>query len=762
MNKKPGRLENLLSRNEKATLNLGLVTADELKRMARFWFGTTAANKMRKAELLTGIAAVFKDKTRLEEGVRSLSDQERQILAVFRRYGGALSGPLLMCEALQRGLHDKTVERRGFYDPTKATNPVEQLGTKLFLLTRDGGVYGGRSYYGYGYHHSFPDLVLQPIVRDLIKPADALPWKSSGLKSEPTTTQRRAPAQVALDLCDLAQALARGGSWMTNRGGSLAKSVQNRLKKTIPGGDNDPMRPPAVESLYYEILRGLGAIEADTDGGVINLAVVQSNLRQPDVVQCWHWARSWITARLWQDGIGVVPERTNRQDSARIEPKTMQTAREVLTWALCRVATGKNEWLDLEAFLGDLWSATGEDIIQFYWNEYVWRPDFASAKSKQEITGDKARRRAYWLDREGTWAANAILGTLYYLGLVERGRYGSRNQEHHCFRLTDAGIAVFGAPEVQAAESPHDPHFLTVQPNHEVIAYLDAADASEVWPLAQMARRVSSTSGFVQSFTLTRDSIYQALKSGLQLSEIQRFLIEHSKTGLPANVAHSLVEWGTRRESLVLRTGVSLGISTAEADGAFQSLPRARWVGNNFILLPGSAGRGQKLQRVVNHGGAPARTWRVDEHGKVILIGEVDSVTPARLGQFADPGDPDWQISSASVRRARDRGIPAEQILGWLAEHLTDELPPVLETAIRNWSSPACVFLGNLLMLRIAQPQACAAVLASQRLRPVLLEHVPPNWFIIREERRTELEQLLTEIGYSIDDSYHPQSSESR
>ena len=103
----------------------------------------------------------------------------------------------------------------------------------------------------------------------------------------------------------------------------------------------------------------------------------------------------------------------------------MQSAREVLAWALCSVAQGKNEWLDLETFLCDLWSATGEDIIQFYWSDYAWSPNFASAKSKHETTGDKSRRRAFWLDREGTWAANAILGTLYYLGLVERGRCGS-------------------------------------------------------------------------------------------------------------------------------------------------------------------------------------------------------------------------------------------------------------------------------------------------------------------------------------------------
>lgn len=755
MSKKTIQLENILTRKEKAALNLDLINADELKRIARFWFGTTVSNKMRKAECLNAIEGVFKDRKRVEEGICSLSDQERQILSVFKRYGGALSGPLLMCEALQRGLRDEKVERGRYYREPQTNDPVEQLGNKLFLVTPGGHAYSNRSYYSYGYQRSYPDLVLMPIVGDLIKPADPLPWSSSTSASVPTTAQQRSTAQVALDLWSIAQALAQGGSWMTNRGGSLAKSVQNRLKKIMPGGEQDPMMPPAVESLYYEILRGLGAIDADTDGGAIDLAAVEKSLRQSAVVQSWHWARAWIHARLWQDGIGVVPDRNKRDESARIELEKMIHAREVLVWALCRVAHGSNDWLDLETFLGDLWSAMGEDTISFYWNEYTWRPNFASAKVKADTTGDKARRRAYWLDREGMWASNAIMGTLFWLGLVERGQSGSGAKERSCFRLTDVGKTVLGAPESPLVESAHDAHFLMIQPNHEVVAYLDAADASAVWPLAQMARRDSSTAGLVQTFTLTRDSIYQALESGLHLDEIQRFLTEHSKTGLPANVAHSLNEWGKRRESLVLRTNVSLGISSSEADKTFQGFANARPIGDKCVLLPASAGRGQKKLRVLNHDDLPKRIWRVNEEGAVTVTGEAESVTLARLAQFADLDEQNWHITAASVRRARERGIPAEQILGWLSEHVIDDLPPIMETAIRNWSSPARAFLGNLVMLQIAQPQAIAAILASQRLRRFLLEHVPPNWFIVQAEHRVELEQALTELGFSMNKLYH-------
>lgn len=294
-----------------------------------------------------------------------------------------------------------------------------------------------------------------------------------------------------------------------------------------------------------------------------------------------------------------------------------------------------------------------------------------------------------------------------------------------------------------------------IQPNHEVVAYLDAADASAVWPLAQMARGDSSTVGHVQTFTLTRDSIYQALESGLHLDEFQRFLTEHSRTGLPAKVAHSLKEWGKRRESLVLRTNVSLGISTSEAHKTFQGFANERPIGDNCVILPASAGRGQKKLRVLNHDDLPKRIWRVNEEGAVTVTGEAQSITSARLGKFADFAAQNWQITAASVRRARERGIPAEQILGWLSEHLLADLPPIMETAIRNWSSPARAFLGNLVTLQIVQPQAIAALLVSQRLRRFLLEHVPPNWFLVQAEHRVDLEQALTELGFSMNKLYH-------
>jgi hypothetical protein len=749
--------EAVLARHDAAAPDLEAMNADDLKRAARFWYGTTAANKMRKAECARALNEVFRDRRRLQEGLRSLPDKQRQVLSLFRRYGGALSGSLLQCEALTRGLVEKAEDRPSFYGRHHSDDPILDLCAKLLLVSQGGGGYGRYdSYYFYsGYRRTYPDLVLPPGIRDLVEPAPPLSWHPSHAAEPPTSSSARPAAAVALDLWSIAQALAQAGPWKTNRGGTPARSVRNRLARAVAGGgSSDELVPPALESLYYEILRGLGAITAEDDEGHIDLEVVRHRLQGAAIEQGWHWVRAWLSMRLWQDGIGVVPGRDRPNDPERIDPRELHTARELLAWALGRVAQTADEWLDLETFLSDLWAATGEDAVHFYWSHYSWQPDFAAARGKAKITADKPRRLAYWLDGAGTWAANALLGTLAHLGLIEQGGSTSRAQLRPCFRLTGLGQAVFGAPERAVSEPTYEPKFLTVQPNHEILAYLNVADPRAVWPLAQMARRVSAAGERVQTFALSRESVYQALESGLTPATIRDFLSRHSRTGLPDLVAHSLAEWGRKREALIFRTGITLGAGPPGSASPFAGMARARPVAGPFVLLPPTATRGLKEGLVRDHHAFARPAWQVDEGGRVRVTEAADSVCLARLAQFADPEGKHWVITAASVGRARERGIPAEQILGWLGDHLSHELPPIIKTAIGNWSSPAGVFLGELVMLQVHQLQAYEMVRDSPRFQPLLLGAFPPNWFVVRPEKRPELQRLLTELGFAVGASW--------
>lgn len=307
----------------------------------------------------------------------------------------------------------------------------------------------------------------------------------------------------------------------------------------------------------------------------------------------------------------MVPDRDNRYEPVRIEPSSLRKARILLVWALCRVAHGAGAWLDLETFLQDLWQAIQEDDVTFYWGAYTWDPDFDLARRKYDLPVGNQRSLGFWLDGVGSWASNVIMVTLVTLGLVERGQ-STDKASRPCFRLTALGRAVFGAPELEMAPQEQASQFLTVQPNLDVLAYLDQADARQICTLAQFAVRTSTTGGQVQTFALQRESVYGALESGMTLDAIESFLTYHGKTDLSDNVRRMLSEWAGKRDALVLRTHVTL------ASGADAKLAKAgRSLGNGMVLLPtvspNNAAKDYAGWRVIDHQGGLPQAWTAEE-----------------------------------------------------------------------------------------------------------------------------------------------------
>ena len=110
------------------------------------------------------------------------------------------------------------------------------------------------------------------------------------------------------------------------------------------------------------------------------------------------------------------------------------------------------------------------------------------------------------------------------------------------------------------------------------------------------------------------------------------------------------------------------------------------------------------------------------------------------------------QLTQESIRRARMSGLSADQILAWLGAHLTAKIPPLLEVAVRNWTGRHGVRLGPAQLLQIVQPQAKEALLRSPTFRPLLAGHIPPGWFLVREEHLSQVRTLLERLGFTIDD----------
>lgn len=711
---------------------------------ARFWAGKHQGSHA-KAACVERILAVWRDRTRVAGALATLRPQERETLAVVKRYGGAISGTLLERELVARGVLRATapeewVPRRN----QPSADPVLALCDRL-VLVRAPGYYDS---YSYGLHRKYPAVTLPAPIAELVEPAEPLGWKAVTPEREaPDSASKRAFAQVLVDLEQTARALEGLRGWKVNQGGGLPAPIRTRLARSRPATAGDPFDPPDGVALDYSLLCALGAVEIDGDGARLRPERADELFRRPPARQVWEWVRAWMGLRLWQDGVGAVPDRDGRENPTRIDPDRLRTARELLVWALTRVAHDGEGWLDLETFVLDLYAATAGRGISLYWDGFAWEPHFAAAAGKDGVERGPERLRAFWMDREGAWAANALLSTLVYLGVVERGRSGGARSPQWSFRLTELGSAVLGAPEVEFGEAAGGRRCLTVQPNHEILLYLDEADGEVVRTMGQIAARASSA-GPVQTYKLTRESVYAALEGGLTPAAIESFLSSRTRCDLPANVSQSLSEWSRKRDALVVRSSVALVAGFAEGQDALHGAPRGAQV---VVAAPTSARRrARELDSDVGSATA-SRDWSIDELGVVSPRGPMSLVAKARLRRLAGFTKGEWRIAPETVRAARALGIAADQILEWLGAHSSQEVPLVLATAIRNWSGrPGRAFLGDVVLLQVEDPKAFEALCRSELFRPMVRGTLAPGCFLVPAGMRKEAARILRDLGFAL------------
>lgn len=253
--------------------------------------------------------------------------------------------------------------------------------------------------------------------------------------------------------------------------------------------------------------------------------------------------------------------------------------------------------------------------------------------------------------------------------------------------------------------------------------------------LGRIASR-ESTTGIVQSFKLTRESVYRALEGGMTPAAIESFLTARSRNGVPANVSHSLSEWSRKRDALVVRRSVALGANWPEGHEAV----RGRVVGTRFVVASTRAAtKVAEDLRLTAESKTPVRNWKVDEHGAVFPGEPVSLIGKARLRRFASFSDGSWRITPESIRAARDLGIPADQVLAWLGAHLGHEVPPVLASAIRNWAGGReKVFFGDVVLIQVSDPKAFEALRRSARLQPFLKGVLAPGCLVVAANMRKD------------------------
>ena len=686
--------------------------------------------------------------------LRSLLPHHLAVAAAYRRYGGSVDGEVIRMDLMARGILEITEEVTPRHTTRKwKSNPIQDLTDSWVLISErpDLGYYFS-PYYIHGPDHSFERYSLHAGMIRSVKAAGPPRWSIPPAEKVPEagTIVGRSAAEVALDLSRVFAYLSAHGPVKVRKNGTLSTPVLRAMEKAVPLEVGSDFRLPDPHSLRFELLRQSGAIRIRLGEASVDAEAMTRQIALPGPLQAHHSARGWLSTHDWFDGYGI-PDAKEREHHAM----GVWSGRQVLAWALGCLARAGDHWYDLDGFIEALYANLRHANSLWPGRELAWNPRFPAGQVPAAPGAE--HRRAFWFRQGGPWYANAVMVTLVALGLVDRARLGQGASAPPGFRLTEVGRAVFGAPEVGPPPEPAERRCLMVQPNFDVVAYLDRADARTAGLLGRIAETGNAHSGPIQTFRLTQKSVYEAEESGLGHAQIVAFLQEHGQHALPANVLRSIADWSGRREGLSLRHKVAvLGFpGTAERDAYLAGHPGGTACGDRFVI--GDEARLKLADALaLNHLRGGRRTLELDEEGGIRTDKPLDLVQESRLLRIARPprsASTGWQITADSIRAAGAGGMKAGLVHRWLEDHLAQPAPPLIAQAIDAWLKAGKrrpLELAEAVLLHVPDEDQFRAIATSRRLRPFLLGCPGLGWLAVKKESRKELAALLEGLGFAV------------
>jgi hypothetical protein len=349
----------------------------------------------------------------------------------------------------------------------------------------------------------------------------------------------------------------------------------------------------------------------------------------------------------------------------------------------------------------------------------------------------------------------ALTTWLYYLGLIELGWAKKGDAPSH-FRLTDLGSAVlhpeFASPlEFTAKDSPDA---WVVQPNFDVIVYLDRASPEQLAFLARHAER-ERVQQHTATYRLIRDSVYRGLESGTSLWELLDGLRAGSSVEVPQNISAEIHLWAEMREQLTLRQRTKLlefpGRSARQAalDKGVQGTP----VGEKFLrLAPGQSRHRFTIDRI-DYAKPLPKCLSVTEKGVLkVTTPSTDFLLESQLDRWADRlPDGNWQLTEASVpSRVKGKGA-ADELFEFLEARLCCALPAFLAIALRSWAGEKLgVEMETVTILRCSNPEVFEAIVKRRTLKPYFQGKLAPGLLLVETGKVAALRKQLAWAGLEI------------
>ena len=754
--------------------------ATVLKRLARVW-GGKEASKLNKDDCIRTIVQALAKPAIVRAVVDDLSAFEKAALGLLKFHGQTAPTREFAMQLLMLGLpfDDSSASYRyGSYggDSYAALN---QLLNKGLLVLRDWedtyGYHSGPTISEYYYRPEvFTDLRLLTLLEPVPPvPLELLPVTGVG------AGRAKQPGEVVLRFIAMAEALRKIGRIDLTKKGRPTKPFLTKLTKTLGWGDLQTTDTPLPDAalFFFVLFDRAGFLRRLPDSTVGLDSSLGKTLDSPYEAQASTWARAYSGLTGW---VEYLPRSLYVGDDELLRTNKFNDFRAALLMALSALPDA-SAWYRMADVSEAIYQRIGDRFALGYMSRIFFvantkNPDAEAAQRKKQ----NEQAHTNWVKQEQAWIERALCGPLFHLGFVALAADSDGSQSMpSCFRLTELGRAVLydrlrsgrgGQRAVRTVQQPaQDGTCWIVQPNFDVIVFLDRASPAHLSFLERIAERKPSE-GMTALYHLTRETVYAGLELGIQPDSLVETLSKGCDYPLPDNIKHTLSDWAERREQLtVYRASSILEFSTEKARDAASRKKQSAGIpiGERFLLLSGASritSMAALVSRTIDYYGLPVRCVKASEDGilrinparaDLLIRGELASWAEQAKEAENDAEDANcWRVTQASVQKAVSSGWTAEKIIDSLSGRLSNLLPPLLAVAIRAWAKPRAhlttVVVATDLVLQIADTEVAHAIGGSTLLQPYLRSRLGPQTFIVDRKLLKEFRKKLAGLGLEI------------
>jgi hypothetical protein len=718
------------------------VNADKLKGMARQW---GAKGQLRKDECIAYLHQAMSEPSKVRALVAGLEPFERFGLGLLKQNGGEMEVQAFAVGIFCSGTMVPPRLYRGYRSgASEIFDHFHRRGLIMSAYAYDPG-------YLYGRESTQTIFSDERLLCEVGSPA-IIPLNIKPVAAPLRSTFRR-PQIVALDVISILQAIDNLGGLQTTKAGMVRNTELRKLMRALKWEEDevsiDGFRFPSPAQAWISVLSQAGLLGRqedrlalrETPGQFANRSYTeQAALLVDGFIRTTHWNEQW--KEHWQS----------------FHDNYYSYARLALKLALTALPTEPEAWFETAEIDAELFERIGKHFSLDYLPSQPYFFNRTSEEIRTEEAEWLAKLRQSWLKRERKWLEQALTSWLYFLGIVELGiEKGSVER----LRLTELGRSLLH-PELEAqpehSSEGEAPPWI-VQPNFDVIVYLDRATAGKLAFLEKHAERVQAQQ-HTATYRLTRDSVYRGLESGTSPLELLQGLQAGSEAALPQSVAVEIREWARLREKICLhRFGRLLEFpDLAGRQAALEAGAEGTPVGDRFLLLPDTppgSGTLPQFAMSLDYLQPLPKCTSAHENGEIKLRTDPpDLLIEAQLDCWAErTGKGAWQLSQASVTAAIRRGRRIASLTELLSERLTHALPRLLLAALQAWAGlGAKVEISAVTLLRCKDGDVFEAIASSKMLKSYIRGQIAPGLLVVDTERVEALRERLTWAGFEVEE----------